>query len=42
MPPKGFDDLNREHQIILTIHAAIPDLVTDRHVIQAGNGCLMT
>jgi hypothetical protein len=37
------DDLDHERDIILAIHAAIPDLIRDTncHVIQAGSGCLM-
>ena len=40
---QGSDDLDHERDIILAIHAAIPDLIrdTNRHVIQAGSGCLM-
>ncbi len=38
---QGSDDLDHERDIILAIHAAIPDLIrdTNRHVIQAGGGC---
>jgi hypothetical protein len=41
---KAFDDIDHERDITLAIHAAIPDLIrdTNRHVIQAGSGCLMT
>jgi hypothetical protein len=37
------DDLDHERDIILAIHAAIPDFIRDthRHVIQAGSGCLV-
>ncbi len=40
---QGSGDLDHERDIILAIHAAIPDLIrdTNRHVIQAGSGCLM-
>ncbi len=40
---QGSDDLDHERDIILAIHAGIPDLIrdTNRHVIQAGSGCLM-
>src|SRR5258708_3014788 len=40
---QGSDDLDHERDIILAVHAAIPDLIreTNRHVIQAGIGCLM-
>ncbi len=36
---QGSDDLDHERDIILAIHAAIPDLIrdTNRHVIQAGS-----
>jgi hypothetical protein len=44
LKPRGFDDLDHERDITLAIHAAIPDLIgdTNRHVIQAVSGCLMT
>jgi hypothetical protein len=36
------DDLDHERDIILAIHAAVPDLIRDnRPVMQAGSGCLM-
>jgi hypothetical protein len=40
---QGSDELDHERDIILAIHAAIPDLIrdTNRHIIQAGSGCLM-
>jgi hypothetical protein len=36
---QGSDDLDHERDIILAIHAAIPDVIrdTNRHVIQAGS-----
>jgi hypothetical protein len=40
---QGSNDLDHESDIILVIHAAIPDLIrdTNRHVMPAGSGCLM-
>jgi hypothetical protein len=44
LKPKGPEDLDHERDITLAIHAAISDLIgeTNRHVIQAGSGCLTT